>query len=446
MKNILKKTIITTGLLIGIVWYRETSKKLNISLQKLDFSGREEVFYEANGLILFKDKGLFGYIDKANKEVLKPEWDQLEFYSDLGLIKGKKNKQIYLWGKDGKSIFERDQVEDIVPIEKGVFLVTECNKKMKIESTNRAVISKAYDNITYIGDKQYAVTLIDKDNKVKSGVIEIVGNSSKEILPTKYDGIKKLDKKSFFVSEGDKLTLLKELGKGDIKKLEIESPVKYFDEDKLILGHEHKDELRFINDNRSISYDLISGYSYGKAIIANGEKYGVIDDEGKIIIEPKYEFLSIASSDLVIIKSGDKYGYIDLDERTIVSPIYDEVTAFFGNRAMVILDGKLKVIDKKGKVLEGANYDVITEIKDDVVIGGTGYGFGATNMNGKVILETKYDNMVFWGSKYIKAKEGEIEYLYDYNGTELLQFNTKDEYVMYDDQINIGKKVYLFKK
>ena len=52
----------------------------------------------------------------------------------------------------------------------------------------------------------------------------------------------------------------------------------------------------------------------------------------------------------IIIKENEKYGYINDDGKVIIGAVYDEADQFIGNYAIVKKDKKYKLIDKSGKV------------------------------------------------------------------------------------------------
>lgn len=52
----------------------------------------------------------------------------------------------------------------------------------------------------------------------------------------------------------------------------------------------------------------------------------------------------------IVVKKGKKYGYIDIDGNILIEPKYDNATSFNGNYAIVRLDGTYQVIDRKGEM------------------------------------------------------------------------------------------------
>ncbi len=115
--------------------------------------------------------------------------------------------------------------------------------------------------------------------------------------------------------------------------------------------------FKTIDDNLSI------------AIVQNeNKKYGVISSTGEIILPFEYDEIVDFSEGLFTIKKFDvnpkqyydnnwnmvtsgKYGFVDMDGNVIIEPQYDDVTPFNNSTALVLLDDKISIIDKTGKNL-----------------------------------------------------------------------------------------------
>lgn len=101
------------------------------------------------------------------------------------------------------------------------------------------------------------------------------------------------------------------------------------------------DKYNFVNKNGNIisnkEYEEVSDFNKnGFAIVSNDKSYGVIDKNGKEVIDLKYddvEFLDdtlfkninkYTKEQLFIFKQNNKYGIINSNGNIVVKPIYDE--------------------------------------------------------------------------------------------------------------------------
>ena len=209
---------------------------------------------------------------------------------------------------------------------------------------------------------------------------------------------------------------------------------------------------RVNKENREYKIEEISEYNY--FVIKENNKYGVIDKQGNIIIEPNYDNIKIPNpnkavfccyeeekikilndkseeiftqyesveplrlksvlSDLMYEKSvlkykeNGKYGIIDFQGKKITKAIYDEIDTLQYKEGELIVkkDNKYGIINIKGTTLVKTNYDKIEAdkyyskdngYKDSGYIVSNmtdeGYRYGYVNLNGKQLLDTKYNDL-----------------------------------------------------
>lgn len=205
-------------------------------------------------------------------------------------------------------------------------------------------------------------------------------------------------------------------------------------------------------ENRKYEIETITEYKY--FVVKEENKYGVIDIQGNKIIDTQYENVKIPnpqkavficysegntktlndnneeiftqyenieplrlkniSSDLMYEKSvlkyskDGKYGIINFDGKVITKPIYEEIDTlqFKEGELLVKKDGKYGVINIKGTTLIKTNYDKIETDKyyDEnnaykdagYIVSKTteeGYRYGYINLNGKELVEPKYNDL-----------------------------------------------------
>ena len=205
-------------------------------------------------------------------------------------------------------------------------------------------------------------------------------------------------------------------------------------------------------ENRKYEIAQITEYKY--FVSKENEKYGVINTKGETIIETKYDDIKIPNpekavficyendktkvlndkdeqiytqyqdiqplrlknilSDLIYEKTtlqysqDGKYGIINIDGKKVTNAIYEriETLQFKEGELLVQKDGKYGVINTKGTVLVKTKYDGIESDryyeenigykKSGYIVKETteeGYRYGYINVNGKQILENKYNDL-----------------------------------------------------
>lgn len=201
-------------------------------------------------------------------------------------------------------------------------------------------------------------------------------------------------------------------------------------------------------------YEILQIDEYNYFVLYSQEKFGVIDRNGNIVIEPEYDMVKIpnplekifvcytgeetkivndkneelftkyelvepiklnsTASDLVYektvfkYKKDGKYGLINFKGEEITKPIYEELTSFEYREGELLVkkDEKYGVINIRGYELVPCKYD---KIEDDKYVDSEnnyktsgyvvsikeddGYKCGYINYKGKVLLKTKYNQI-----------------------------------------------------
>ena len=224
-----------------------------------------------------------------------------------------------------------------------------------------------------------------------------------------------------------------------------------------------------IKNNKNILSEEVTQYNYFITSI-NG-KSGVIDKEGKIIIESKYDYIQIPNPERPIFvclegndskvlneknkeiltkyknvqaipnnntsiknpyqtqvlsyKENDKYGLINLKGKKITKPVYESIETLEYKDGILKIkqDGKYGLIDLKGNEIIKPKYNLITtdgyyneETKYDKagyivnVRTDSGYRYGYINYRGKEMLDTMYTDI----KRITEKKDDNVIYLVTY--------------------------------
>ena len=232
---------------------------------------------------------------------------------------------------------------------------------------------------------------------------------------------------------------------------------------------------------------LSKGNSKGKIssesyyTIYENEKYGVINSNGDIIVDPAYKELIIipnSKNDVFIctydvdyssgtyktkaldskneeifteyskveaiqnndknnniwyedsvlkVQKDGKYGLINLTGKVLLDMQYDEIEALEGIKNSLIIkkDGKLGIVDKDGKIIVEPKYLDITNLgkdnKSGFIIKDTNEKYGVIDYSSNVVLESKYDSIekVSGSSLYVVKEAGKTKVVKQ-NGTDYI--------------------------
>ena len=192
----------------------------------------------------------------------------------------------------------------------------------------------------------------------------------------------------------------------------------------------------------NLKYDSIYGYEQEPYLhIEQNNKYGIIDSDYNVIIEPEYdEELSIINNPAFVGKSNGKYGVIDGNKNLLIPFEYSNLT-LCSNKENLIATlhsendiRKCGVIDLKGNVIIPFEYDFLKEYqnKNDIFIAGKGYHTkGIINLKNEVIIPFEKNCYIHELSDetFIRVKCGlnDEYYIYDFSNKKVC--NTKFKFI-----------------
>lgn len=193
-------------------------------------------------------------------------------------------------------------------------------------------------------------------------------------------------------------------------------------------------------------------------------KYGLVDFDGKIVAEPKYDNVYALSGvkDTLIIENSGKKGlinnktneiiinpeYIDIiaisdnhengyivknefnkcgvianDKTKVLEEKYDDIKRVTGNDYFVVVEnGNAKVIDKTGKTILNNEFDSIEAIQVDNFIIIKNGKYGVIDKNGNAVISPDYENIKFaTADSFIAQKDGKVGII-NKNGEIIVKF------------------------
>lgn len=195
--------------------------------------------------------------------------------------------------------------------------------------------------------------------------------------------------------------------------------------------------------------------------VKQNNKWGYIDNTGKIIIEPQFQFADKFSEGLALVDIGNrKMGYIDHSGQFVINPQFGDAGKFSEGLAFVLVDHnvdgrverKAAYIDKTGKIIleppqliGGLNFhdglasvrmgtgDKSTNSKDK---------FGYIDKSGKQVINLQFESVEAYDfSEGLAAIEaGGVGYI-DKTGT--LVVKPQFDEVLLREGISLGKKAEL---
>ena len=175
------------------------------------------------------------------------------------------------------------------------------------------------------------------------------------------------------------------------------------------------------------------------AVIKQGDKYGLIDSKGQVIVQPEWDYINGVNEGIYLVEKDSVWGYIDRQGKEIIEPKYWDADFFYEGYACVgNSDEKYGFINIKGDTIIDFIYDEsfgsFSKGLADVTLNNS---CGYIDKGGKIIIpliyETCYpflsDLAVVWtfgGEQKLINKKGEtFEYVEEkHNDKKLWSLNT----------------------
>jgi hypothetical protein len=178
----------------------------------------------------------------------------------------------------------------------------------------------------------------------------------------------------------------------------------------------------------------------------DGTKWGYIDETGKFILTPKFEYaMDFQPNGLAVVELNHKQGLINQAGQFVVEPKYETITTFSEGRAEVIDVQGFKVINEQGQVLTDKPYSFIgmyqegrAQFSGNDAQGNNRYGY--LDLEGKEVIPLQYITVTDFKQGKAVVQMGEKQYaLIDRDGKTLATYS--DAFVG-----NLGEGLLVFKK
>ncbi|GMU85796.1 MAG: hypothetical protein AMXMBFR48_10380 [Ignavibacteriales bacterium] len=359
MKNFLRATIY----LLMITAFTSCSKNENV-IPEID-------------LIPVKVGDNFQYVDKTGKIVINPQFlNATVFREGLALVQssGEEPKWGYI-GEDGKYVISANFIGATV-FNDGIAWVVSENSAPKAINTKGEVIftlSEAQD-VYLFSEGLSAFSIIGDDGK-KWGFVDKEG---KIVINPQFSAVAQ-----FY---NDKCAVKNSEGKW---------------------GYIGKDGAIAIN----YQFDRANGFVSDKAVVAVDNKYGVINSEGKYVINPQFSYLS-NDNDLFLFIQDGKAGWCDHDGKIVINPQFTAAFNFRGNEyGAVKSSDTFGYIDKEGKYVINPQFEVALPFINDLAIVGSRKKVGFIDKEGKYIVNPQYEDVSGDLTNYLLSGETKFNYV-----------------------------------
>lgn len=146
----------------------------------------------------------------------------------------------------------------------------------------------------------------------------------------------------------------------------------------------------------------------GFRVISDGEtKWGFVDTNGKVVINPQFKDISMFSEGLCAVQNDDRqWGYIDKTGKLVISYQFDGLSGgydglglgkFVEGKTQVKSDKQIGVIDKEGRYVINPQFEDILPDGDLYLIKSNGL-YGWCDSDGKILINPQFDLALRFGN------------------------------------------------
>lgn len=282
--------------------------------------------------------------------------------------------EIILYISNNYGLFNVNELRWVIPMEyeelsdlsNNLYAAKKNGKWGVIDNNNKEIVPFEWYQVNSISNlENYIMVTATNYSSRLSGVYSLA--ERKMVVPCIYSSIRKLDRLNYFqVNNGSKYNII---------NINNETVFKTW-------------------------YDNITTPSSGRNyfIVKLDGKYGVVDDNEKIIIPLEYtEFSQYPYSDgsyLARNKDG-KYGFILIDGRITLPFEYDNLTKSYSDNVLSVRNGKCGLV----QVNSGLPYEIVTCDYDNIKTGNKTFivekegKFGLLDLYGKALTNIEYESI-----------------------------------------------------
>lgn len=358
----------------------------------------EEVSFFSEGLAAVQKEGKFGYINKTGKVMIPFSFDDAEsFKSNTAIVR--KGDKSGLIGRRGEELIPFIY-DDLADPSEDIYVAVSNEKSGYVSRSGKKLTGFIFD---FAGDFRDGYAVAGSDEKYG-----LVNNAGSFIFEPQYEEILFLSNNLLKAKQNDLWGII------DLKG-DVITP--------------------FV-------YEAIGDYSCGRALVAKNKKCGFVDEQGKVIIPiaypfqeslinsaffrkgyvllkqktksvlfdssgvivsfPGYENIGLPSEGLVPVKKNNKWGFADMNGKIKIACSFDDANYFENGFAKIKMKKLTGVVDASGSTVVAPAYEDIT-FKDNYFLTRNAGKLGLISRGGMVLLPAEYDRMEFLTDKIVSA-------------------------------------------
>ncbi|MBP5548507.1 MAG: WG repeat-containing protein [Bacteroidales bacterium] len=309
--------------------------------------------FHGNYCIVLHGYNQYGLIDRNGKEIIVPEYEEINYPSD-GMIRVKKDGLYGFFDTAGNKVidfqyrtasgFNEDNAVVLIDFDSSTIGYGYINKK------NELVIPAEFE---YAMTFQEGYAVVKKYDRF--GMIDKNGN---EVVPCKYLEITGMNDGRFFaVDAASENAAMFDNRFKQLTGFIYERIISY---NEGFYTVQRKGKVTFLDvkgKERFGMYDDVSGFYDGYSMVKLNGKYGIINQRGKVILPIEYDNSGwrsmeyLFSEGLAMVEKDGKYGFVNKQGKVVIPLIYESAHQCTEGLIPVQMKNMWGYIDKKGRLV-----------------------------------------------------------------------------------------------
>jgi hypothetical protein len=288
-----------------------------------------------DGLIPFQKDEYFGYFDKKGQVRIQPIFEEAYDFSN-GVAKVSLNNFWGLINTAGQYVFE-PVFETLIEINDSSFVAEKKEAFGLISIERDTILPFEYDYIGEPSNGYYLVTQNDSFNYVNVQSKELLLQAWQPVYP-EYKILARYRKTPILIASNEGYNYMQKDGKLIFKQPKSALGV-YSD----LIAFEKEGQWGYLTpipakEQIKPQFDRANSFEHGLGIVSLSPLWGIINKDGKFLIEAFYEDLQFLNSDLLLAKGKGNYGLLSVVGDTILPFTSAKIEPFDEN--MVKLSNK----------------------------------------------------------------------------------------------------------
>lgn len=170
-------------------------------------------------------------------------------------------------------------------------------------------------------------------------------------------------------------------------------------------------------------YEVVEPYQEGLALVVKEGKVGFINKSAELSIPFEYDDGESFNKGLAIVARGEKYGMIDRTNKAVVPLKYDLVGNFYSDLALVANDTAYGYVNRNGQETVPMKLEYATDFQNGYAVVDQDGKKGIINTLGMVVVPSRYNWLENYNQYLVcRAKQDSLYGLLDNKGAEILPF------------------------